>query len=76
MFLNNFHAEKEIMIDDGGVLTLREYKSKIKNYKLLFSNKKYNFIFNLLRFSPPRDIFPSKRFIYSLFLTWKKVKYR
>lgn len=67
VFLNNFHAEKEIMIDDG-VLTLREYESKIKNCKLLFSNKKYNFIFNLLRFSPPRDISPSKRLhIFTIF---------
>lgn len=55
------------MIDDG-LLTVREYNSKIKPKKCIGSLKKYNFLLGLLNLKPPRDIYPSNNLkIFTLF---------
>ncbi|POC49413.1 hypothetical protein CRN45_12975 [Vibrio vulnificus] len=67
VLLENLPAKNEIMIDDG-LLTVREYNSKIKPKKCIGSLKKYNFLLGLLNLKPPRDIHPSNNLkIFTLF---------
>ncbi|WP_146030936.1 hypothetical protein [Vibrio vulnificus] len=67
VLLENLPAKNEIMFDDG-LLTVREYNSKIKPKKCIGSLKKYNFLLGLLNLKPPRDIYPSNNLkIFTLF---------
>ncbi|ELG5190048.1 hypothetical protein RAL09_002697 [Vibrio vulnificus] len=67
VLLENLPAKNEIMIDDG-LLTVREYNSKIKPNKCIESPKKYNKLLALLNLKQPRNIHPSNNLkIFTLF---------